>query len=361
MTKKIFAGLLGALAIALAGTVALRAQKARVATTVRNPQGSLWFAGESRGRLGVRVSDIPSEEARELKLPGDYGAKVMEVEKDSPAEKAGLKENDVILEFDGERVRSAAQLRRLIAETPPGRPVTLEVSRADQTLKLNAKLEAREEPFVAPRVEVPKIEIPEVHIPNFNFEFFPRRPRLGISADDLTAQLAGYFGVKQGKGVLVREVMPRTPAEKAGLKAGDCIVRVGSSEVGSVEELERALADSTREKQEVAISIMRDRHEQTLNVTVERPLDFKPRRIAEEYELFGNDREALNQLNSAEFQEQAKELQKLQKELEKEIEPLTQEQRLELDKLQPEMDKVQRELQNLELEKSDLELESPVV
>ena len=127
-----------------------------------------------------------------------------------------------------------------------------------------------------PRVTVPKIEIPP-HVPGFDFEYFGfgrSQSRLGVSADDLTSQLAGYFGVKQGKGVLVREVKSGSPAEKAGLKAGDCIVRADDTEIGTVGDLRKALGHESGEKKEHTLTVVRDRQERTLKVVIEPPERF---------------------------------------------------------------------------------------
>jgi serine protease Do len=195
---------------------------------------------------------------------------VTEVKQDSPAARAGLKENDVVLEFAGERVRSVAELKRLIRETPPGRSVPVKLSHDGQIRTVNVALEERQWGLAGPQIYMP--EIPRIKLPDFHIGF--GAPSLGLSADELTPQLAQYFGVKQGKGVLVREVDSGTPAEKAGLKAGDCIVRVGSKEIGSVGDLQRALADQTREsadgKRQVELTLVRDHHEITLKADLER-------------------------------------------------------------------------------------------
>ena len=231
--------------------------------------------------MGVRLKEVTADKARELKLPGEYGAVVTHVEEDGPAAKAGVEANDVILEFAGERVRSVAQLHRLVRETPPGRTVTLAVGRNGQTRTLNLKLEARRgEEFFGSMAEPPvppdfTFSVPPVHIPRFDFGFGPGRfgpSRLGILADDLTSQLAEYFGVKQGKGVLVREVRPASSAEKAGLKAGDCIVRVDDTEVGSVGDLRAALNKESGEKLDHTLTVVRDRQEQTVKVVL-KPLE----------------------------------------------------------------------------------------
>ena len=231
------------------------------------------LAADGVARLGVTLKDVTADEARDLKLPGEYGALVESVEADSPAAKAGLQKGDVIVEFAGERVRSEAQLRRLIRETPAGRTVSLQVIRDGQARAFNAKLQSRTNHF--------NIQIPEIHIPpinpqlfdyrGFNFQFGAGRPSLGISGDELTTQLASYFGVKQGKGVLVREVVVGSAAEKAGLKAGDVIVAVDGKSVATVTELRQALEiKPSKEERKVNLTVVRDRHEQTVPVELER-------------------------------------------------------------------------------------------
>jgi C-terminal processing protease CtpA/Prc len=224
------------------------------------------------------LEDVTAEKARELKLPGEYGALVEGVDAESAAAKAGLQKGDVIVEFAGERVRSEAQLRRLIRETPAGRTVSLQVIRDGQARTLSAKLQSRTNEF---HVQVPEIHIPEINITptyptpfdyrGFNFLLEGGRPSLGISGDELTTQLASFFGVKQGKGVLVREVVAGSPAANAGLKAGDVIVAVDAESVATVAELRQALEIKPgEEKRKVNLTVVRDHHEQTVPVELER-------------------------------------------------------------------------------------------
>jgi membrane-associated protease RseP (regulator of RpoE activity) len=237
------------------------------------------LAAEGTGWLGVTLKDVTAEKARDLKLPGEYGALVESVEADSAAAKAGLQKGDVIVEFAGERVRSVAHLRRLIRETPAGRTVSLQVIRDGQARTLSAKLQSQSSQYY---VEGPEIHIPEMNIAptypgpfdfrGFNFAFGGGRPTLGISGDELTTQLATYFGVKQGKGVLVREVVVGSPAAKAGLKAGDVIVAVDGKSVATVTELRQALEIKPgEEKRKLDLTVVRDHHEQTVPVELERP------------------------------------------------------------------------------------------
>ncbi len=212
--------------------------------------------------LGVELADVTTQKAQELKLPGEYGAAVVSVEPNSPAAKSGLERNDVILEFAGTRVWSVAQLRQWVKETPPGRTVTLRISRAGKKLDLKVTIGslASHEFLPGMTFSMPAIRIPEV----FNFRFSPTRARLGIRAESLTSQLAEYFGVKQGKGVLVTEVEKGTPAEKVGLRAGDCIVRLNSTEITDTSDLVSAL--SSAGTQPATLAIIRNGHEESISV-----------------------------------------------------------------------------------------------
>jgi membrane-associated protease RseP (regulator of RpoE activity) len=274
----------------------------------RPARGTFMFRAREGGGawLGVRLEEVTAEKAKELRLAGEYGVIAKDVEEGSPAAKAGVAKGDVIAEFAGEKVRSAAQLRRLVRETPPGRTVTLLVDRAGQTKTLSAKLEARTEGAFEMPAMPPMPRLPNIEIPEFGFVWQARGARLGISGDELTPQLAEYFGVKQGKGVLVREVVVGSAAEKAGLKAGDVIVAVDGKEVATVSKLRRALAGDTEEKRKVTLTIVRDKREQTLTVEVEPPERAGPRRITHT-ELMGVDPEEMKEI-AAEAQAYAQEI-----------------------------------------------------
>ncbi len=274
MTNKMkFAAALAALAVGLVLTSApLRAQETEQGPP---PNEIITVPGGNASWLGVQTSDLTPDQAREMKLGDEYGALVDKVEPDSPAAKAGLQKGDVIVEFAGERVRSVAEFTRRVHETPPGRTVEIGIRRNGAKETLNATLEARKNvfgPFMGEersgRVEVwPRVNIPDL---NLNFGFFGG-PRLGISVEELTPQLATYFGVKVGKGVLVTEVSAGSAAAKAGIKAGDCIIRVDSTPIDSAEDIHRALSGKANESRDVALTIVRDRKEQTVQAHLEAP------------------------------------------------------------------------------------------
>jgi serine protease Do len=217
----------------------------------------VFSSAAGHGWLGIRMEEISSAKAKELKLPAERGVLITYVAEDSPAAKAGLKLNDVITDFDGQRVEGTLALQRLVRETPAGRAVSLAVWRDGRAQSLTVEIGSRrafhsgdhDMFFVAPQipdvhVEIPPIpRMPAIEIGPFgNFRMFGS-PLLGIDAEDLSGQLGNYFGAPDGQGVLVREVMPGTPAEKAGLKAGDVIVRVEGKRVKDTSELRSALRD----------------------------------------------------------------------------------------------------------------------
>lgn len=240
---------------------------------------------DGAGWLGVETAEVSSEKAKELKLSAERGVLLAEIVSDSPAAKAGLKANDVVTEFNGQRVEGTAQFRRMIHEIPAGRAVQLTVWRDGRSQTITATLGEREHEsrtFSVPRggwnIEMPRM--PRVEIPRFEWNegtFFSRRPMLGISADDLSGQLGSYFGAPDGEGVLVREVNSGSPAEKAGIKAGDVIIKIDGERVRTVGDLHEKMghkagdATDKAEKVTVNVGLLRDRKETTVKVEVERP------------------------------------------------------------------------------------------
>src|SRR5215471_2693172 len=112
--------------------------------------GETWawsYGGDESGGgssyLGVDIADVTAERLSDLKLKEEHGAEVTMVDSDAPAGKAGLHEHDVILSMNGTAVESAAQLRRMIRETPPGRVITLGISRDGQPQTVKVELADR--------------------------------------------------------------------------------------------------------------------------------------------------------------------------------------------------------------------------
>jgi serine protease Do len=229
--------------------------------------------GGTSSYLGVDVADVTADRLGALKLKEEKGAEVTMVDQDAPAGKAGLKEHDVILSLNGTSVESATQLRRMIHEIPPGRVVTLGLSRDGQPVTVKVQLADRQREFsmFGPNskeieVHVPEIHVPEIDIPSITMVMATASARSGLTVENITPQLGEFFGVKNGNGVLVRNVEKGSRAEKAGFRAGDIIVKVNDQPVHDTSDFTHAV--HSRNGNAVSVSIVRDRKEQNLNLTL---------------------------------------------------------------------------------------------
>ena len=226
--------------------------------------------GGGSSYLGVDIADVSPERLGELKLKEEHGAEVTMVDQDAPAGKAGLHEHDVIVSLNGTAVESAAQLRRMIKETPPGRVVNLGISRDGQPLTIKVQLADRHksmawEPNV--RVDIPKIDIPamDFDLP-VSVVVVHSSARSGLMVENITPQLGDFFGVKDGNGVLVRSVEKGSRGEKAGFRAGDVVVKVNNQPVHDSSDFTHALRSSSGGA--ASVTVMREKKEQTLTLTL---------------------------------------------------------------------------------------------
>jgi len=213
--------------------------------------------------LGVGIREVDADRVKALKLKEETGVEVTHIEEMSPAEKAGIKPGDVILEFNGQKVEGIEQFSRMVRETPAGRDVKLNVLRNGSNQIIVAKIGSRHGlPSVAP-LEMP--ELGSVRIPDIpRVRMGWRSSLLGIEAEAVEGQFAEFFGVKDG--VLVRNVTKGSPAEKAGIRAGDIITRVDSGTVASPSDIAERLR--TQRGKSVPVVVMRDRKETTISVMV---------------------------------------------------------------------------------------------
>jgi serine protease Do len=220
--------------------------------------------------LGVGVADIDGERMKALNLKEERGAEVKAVDEDSPAAKAGIKVGDVILEYNGQRVEGMEQFVRMVGETPVGRQVRLGVSRGGASQTLTATVAERpghgrifnDKDLSRLQEQISKFRMPDIPRPVISLQSH----QLGVEAEPLSSQLAEYFGVKEG--VLVRSVNKGSAAEKAGLKAGDVITKVGAQKVVQPADVSRALKSMTPGKG-FPIQIMRERKETTVTASIE--------------------------------------------------------------------------------------------
>jgi serine protease Do len=227
--------------------------------------------GGGSSYLGVDIADITPERLGALKLKEEKGVEVNFVDPDSPAGKAGMKEHDVILSINGTPIDSAAQLRRVIHETPAGRVITLGLSRDGQPLSVKVQLADKHKEFsnfswATPNVhvEVPEIHIPDIEVPSM--VVVTSSMHSGLMVENITAQLGEFFGVKNGDGVLVRSVDKGSRADKAGFRAGDVIVKINDQEVHDTSDFSHAV--KSRNGNSVSIGVIRDKREQTLTLAL---------------------------------------------------------------------------------------------
>jgi serine protease Do len=247
---------------------------------------------EGASWLGVESQEISSEKAKELKLPAERGVLLERIVPDSPAAKAGLKDNDVITEINGQRVEGEAQFRRMIHEIPAGRSAQFAVWRDGRAQTISVTLGKSEERGnmwfkTAPRafsMQLPRVEIPEMvpDMPGMDWSggvLAGARPRLGIDAEDLSGQFGAYFGAPDGEGVLVRAVNAGSPAEKAGVKSGDVITSLNGERIRSLGDLREKLAGK-REEKTVKLSVLRNKSEVSITVELPPPPSKTPRVVS---------------------------------------------------------------------------------
>ena len=242
------------------------------------------FFIDGNGFLGVYAENISRENMGRYRMSQVRGVGVTQVVKDSPAEKAGLRKDDVILRLDGENVSSVRRLNRLVSELSPDQSVKVSISRGGSEQEITATIGKRSNTMAnnllggEPRIF--KWEGPDLkgfkwenrnNFPNFNNDggdmtfFLNNSRRIGVSTMSLTKQLADYFGIADGKGALVTSVSEDGPAAKAGVKAGDVITAVDGEAVDSPGDISRVI--NRKKEGDVTLTIIRNKSQQTIHVT----------------------------------------------------------------------------------------------
>jgi serine protease Do len=238
------------------------------------------FVGSGQGWLGVGVTEVTAEKVKQLKLPAERGALLGKIVPDSPAAKAGLKENDVVTEINGQRVEGTEQFRRMIREIPAGRTAQFTIWRDGRSQSLSVTIGKSTQRFntavVAPGIpgnfafQIP--EMPQIDDLTISGPMFAGSPRLGIDAEDLDGDFGNFFGAPDGQGVLVRGVFSDSPASKAGLKVGDVIVSADGDRIHSIGDLREKLIDKHDEKT-IKLGVLRNKAPLTLTVEIPPPAE----------------------------------------------------------------------------------------
>lgn len=229
------------------------------------------------GWLGVKLQDLDGPVAKALELPAGEGALISGVESKSPAAEGGLQEGDVVVRFEGKSIKNSRDLTKLVQRADPGQEVAIVVRRAGKEKQVTVKLGERER-IKEPRWVVPDKDSPAAPMPRGDDDHALQvlrfgdeaRAYLGVELDDLGEQLGAYFGVEDGKGALVREVVADSPAEKAGLRAGDVITAMDGMQTDDAGDVRKTLRNADAGDR-VKITVMRDRRSQEIEATLGEP------------------------------------------------------------------------------------------
>ena len=259
----------------------------------KQPKPMVWAFQFDGSYLGIEPQEVTKENFGKFGLSEVRGVAVEKVVENSPAAQAGLQAGDVIIKFEGEEIESVRKLSRLISEVAPDHQVKLTILRGGSEQEITATMGKREMPGAFngnfkmenlpnlqnfPKLpEMPKVQVlpPNAKVETFiwkndgeNNFFFGANRQIGVGVSTLTKQLGEYFGVAEGKGLLINNVRENSPAAKAGLKAGDIIVEADGKAVTNNADLIRTINE--KKEGDVTLTIIRDRNRQTISVTPEK-------------------------------------------------------------------------------------------
>lgn len=242
------------------------------------------------GYLGILFGNLTDKEAISLHLKAGRGVEIVMVDHDGPAGKVGLRPHDVIASMNGQPVTGADDLRRMIHDAGVGAPISLLVLRGGKQITVNTELAYRGEVEreAAARMTMPAppdggdppYDPPAAgdgidpgtggglgHEPGFLSQMLHSTPFTGLMVEAMEPQLAGFFGAPDGQGLLVETVVQGSPADAAGLKAGDVILRVDSIGVRTTSEWIRRL--HAGKGRPIVLVVLRERRQRTVTLTPE--------------------------------------------------------------------------------------------
>lgn len=274
-----------ALAPALSAAIVPVSQAGADAVLGAAPDGNarLVLAAAQQGYLGVTVRDVDADRAEKLKLPAPVGAEVISLDHDAPACKAGIRANDVIQTLNGQPVPDSATLSRLLRDMPAGKFVDVEVMHNGKLEKIHLQLADRATLVEHAwshhfRVPLPSPAAPVEGFAAAQHSYFngstatnsdapDPQAYVGAQVEPLTAQLARFFGVHAGAGLLVRAVEDRSPASNAGMEAGDVLLNAAGVVLSSTADWIQMLR--TNAGRPMQITVLRNRKLLTLAITVD--------------------------------------------------------------------------------------------
>ena len=320
-----------------------------------------WPEPHPSSYLGVHIDEVTPQTASALKLSDTSGALIAYVDQDGPACRAGLKSNDVVVGFNGSKVQNPEQFQDLIHATPAGKTVSLTVVRNGQKKDIsvtlgawpNAMAHAQSFAPLPPRVYAgPAMAgpgFPDIDVPSFT----ALSSRHGVMVENLCPQLSDFFGVPHGQGVLVRSVEKGSPADAAGLKAGDVIIKVNNETVHDMADWRRAMHVRAGK---IPLAVVREKHEQTLVINLPAPGD-----TSKLQDTDWGDFEGQMQAFQQEMEKLRSELERTQSEMlaemkpgEKELEQMGKDIEDSMKLKQKDIEKVQKEIQKSVPSQKDL-------
>ena len=284
-------GALGAGMVVLLVAVGVRghAETVHQSGSVSGPaHGVPRTGGHAPGYLGIGFQDLGEEQAAALHLKLGNGVEVTKVDQDGPAGRAGLRPHDVIVSLNGQMLSGADGLHKMIREAGVGMNVALVVLRGGQSVAVNAQLASRDEverqamarmaAAADPTVpgeggsvvvetyaeETSHAATADTHGPGFIASMLHMTPFTGLAMETMEPQLAAFFGVPAGTGLLVHTVMPNSPAAVAGLRAGDVVVKADAVAMKSAGDWTKRLHASKGAP--IALTVIRDKRELTLMI-----------------------------------------------------------------------------------------------
>jgi serine protease Do len=183
-----------------------------------------------RGYLGIMIQPLTADLARSFDLKNDKGILITQVTKNSPADKAGLKAGDVIVNYQGQPISDSGNFRNQIASAQPGSKVAFDIVRDGKQRSVTVKIDKLNDSKLAAQ------------------ESSPANDKLGLTVQTITADLARQLSVKAGQGVVVTEVAPGSVAAMAGISRGSVIVEVNRKAVKTVADFNQAVKSGTNNK-----------------------------------------------------------------------------------------------------------------
>lgn len=245
--------------------------------------------GHGQSYLGVDVRDVNDDELSSLKLKEARGAEIIHVDHDGPAGKMGLRERDVVTQMNGTAIEGEDQIRRMLRDTAPGRTVVFVLLRDGQQMIVTAQMADREEverqawarhlnvqPGPAPDGSSPATDESSVATPvapapapkyskSFLGSLLTSPTYTGAMLERVGPQLASFFGVSLGTGLLVRGVDNNSPAAMSGIRAGDVVIRANARTLVNMTDWAKIIRDA--KGRPVTVVLVRDRQEKTMTLT----------------------------------------------------------------------------------------------